>query len=367
MARIIVSVTNDLSTDQRVHRICTSLYDWGHDVLLVGRKLPGSLPIERPYKIKRLHLMFRRKAVFYAEYNFRLMLFLIGQKADILLANDLDTLPANYLASGILKAKLLFDSHEYFTETPEVYNRKGVKYIWKFFEKKLIPKIYAGFTVSGAIAGLYKKEYNQPFEVIRNVPLQVKEPRFSFTENNKNKRIILYQGTLNIGRGLDLMIKTLPLVKDCILWIIGDGPDLSHLEMLVQQTDVKDQVQFHGKILPENLWKLTSRADIGISLEEPIGLSYKSALPNKLFDYIQNQVPVIVSDLPEMAALVRTYSIGLILKERTTEHLASLIREMLQNETLRHEWKANLKTAARELCWENESIKLKNLINSVLT
>ena len=135
--RIIVSVTNDLTTDQRVDRSCITLIKMGFDVLLVGRQLSHSLDLEpRNYRTKRMKLWFTRGPLFYAEYNLRLFFFLLVHKADILLSNDLDTLPANYLASGIRHLTLVHDCHEYFRGVPELNNRGFVAGIWKFLEDR---------------------------------------------------------------------------------------------------------------------------------------------------------------------------------------------------------------------------------------
>src|ERR1039457_87445 len=123
--RIIVSVTNDLTTDQRVDRSCNTLVKMGFDVLLVGRLLKQSLELEsRNYRTKRMKLWFTRGPLFYAEYNLRLFFFLLVHKTDILFSNDLDTLPANYLISGILNLPLVHDCHEYFRGVPELNGRR---------------------------------------------------------------------------------------------------------------------------------------------------------------------------------------------------------------------------------------------------
>ena len=125
--RIFISVINDLSTDQRVHKVCTSLEKEGYQVHLIGRKLNYSTPLDRTYNTKRIRLLFNKGAFFFAEYNFRLFWYLLFQKVDVYHSNDLDTLLANYLVSKIRRKHLIYDSHEYFTGVPEIQNKKFVK------------------------------------------------------------------------------------------------------------------------------------------------------------------------------------------------------------------------------------------------
>ena len=152
--KIIVSVTNDLTTDMRVDKICNSLLALNYDVLLVGRKLPDSLAVNRAYQTKRFNLCFNKGALFYANYNFRLFFFLLFNRFDVLWSNDLDTLLANYLSYKLKGKKIIFDSHEYFTEVPELVARPKVKAIWKRLEKWVLPQLKNVFTVSQSIANL---------------------------------------------------------------------------------------------------------------------------------------------------------------------------------------------------------------------
>ncbi|MCK4664321.1 MAG: glycosyltransferase [Bacteroidales bacterium] len=369
MKKVIVSVTNDLITDQRVHRVCSTLHGFGFNVLLVGRKLKNSLAVDkRNYSTVRLKLLFTRGFLFYAEYNIRLFFYLLFHKEDILLSNDLDTLPANFLVKKIKNKILVFDSHEYFPEVPELSGRKFTKNFWLKIEKFILPKIKHAYTVNGSLAGIYKEKYNTDFKVIRNVPYknedELKKIDFS---GFKGKKIILYQGALNIGRGIEELIKTMKYIENAVFLIIGDGDISNELKNLVNELKFENKVRFFGKIPLSELKSYTKYADIGISLEENMGLNYYYSLPNKLFDYIQSKVPVLVSDFPEMANIVNKYNIGIILKERTIEKIAEKINLMLNNNDLRSEWKKNLEFAAGELCWENEEKELIKLFNEIVT
>lgn len=362
MKKIIVSVTNDLTTDQRVHRVCTSLLNSNYDVLLVGRKLKNSLPINRLYKTKRIRLFFNKGFLFYAEYNIRLFLFLLLNKKTVLLSNDIDTLIPNYIVSKLFKIPLIFDSHELFSEVPELVNRPLVKSFWRKTEDVLIPKINYKYTVCSAIADYYQSKYNTSFEVIRNVPMKNIELNNSKSGILLKKNALIYQGALNKGRGLELMIETMNYLNNSVLYILGDGDISKELKQLVKALKLDEKVIFLGKIQPEFLLSITSQASIGISIEEDLGLNYRYALPNKLFDYIQAKIPVLVSNLPEMSNLVSHYKIGEIIIERNPIAIAKLIESMIENKNL---YLQNLEIAAEELIWENEKVKLINILKEI--
>lgn len=359
MIKIVLAVTNDIVTDNRLHKVATTLCQNGYEVTLVGRRFKNSSPLfSRSYFTRRFKLWFNSTSLFYANYNFRLFFYLLRQPVDIIVSNDLDTLSACWLASRLRKKVLVYDSHEMFTELPELVNRPFVKKAWYLQEKFMVPKIDFAYTVSKPIQEYYQAKYKKDFELIRNVGYFRYDLKFKpdFTET-----IILYQGAVNIGRGLELMIKSLPHIKNAKLWVIGNGDILSDLKHLVVDLKLENRVIFFGRIRLDDLWKYTSKAHIGISLEEDLGLNYRYALPNKIFDYIQSRVPMVVSDLPEMSRLVEKYQIGEVLRSRTPEALAHLIENMKSNNEFMKNVNQKLELAARELCWQREEEKLTML------
>lgn len=364
MKRIIVSVTNDLTTDQRVHKICTTLLENDFEVYLIGRKLNNSISLTRNYQTFLFKLIFNKGFLFYAEYNIRLFFKLLFLKKDILWANDLDTLLPNYLISVLSRKKLIYDSHELFTEVPELIDRPFQRNFWRTLEKISVPKLKNCITVSESIAQYYFKKHQLKFNIIRNFPThRINQNIAAFPFEIGNNKIILYQGTLNKGRGLELMIDTMPHLSNVVLVIIGNGDIEADLYEKVKELKLTDKVYFLNKIKPEELVNLTPNADLGLSIEEDLGLNYRYALPNKLFDYIQANVPVLVSNLPEMRKIVEQYEVGEFIKNREPIQLAQQIERMLSKG--KEFYKFNLEAASNELNWENESKKLIEILNNL--
>ena len=366
MKRVIISVTNDLATDQRVDRVCNTLVGMGFDVLLAGRKLEHSLPLKpRLYATKRMRLLFNKGPLFYAEFNIRLFFFLIFHKASLFVSNDLDTLLANYLASKLKRLPLVHDCHEYFRGVPELNGRAGTTRIWKMIEDWIFPKLRSVYAVNESIAAVYRNEYGNDVHVIRNVPFR-KTTSLPGTRTlpdvPEDAKIILYQGSVNIDRGLEEAIMAMKFVKEnACLVILGTGDIINQLKSLTPEIGVSDRVIFKGAISFEELHQYTLMAHIGLSIEKDVSLNYHFCLPNKFLDYIQARVPVLVSPFPEMKAIVEKYGIGEMIESHDPISLAGKFDSMLSDPLKLSLYRTNLEKAANDLCWENEEPVLMNI------
>src|ERR1700694_5474179 len=146
---IYFTVTNDLTYDQRMIRICTSLASAGYSVKLVGRKSKDSISfIEQPFQQKRINCLFEKGKLFYAEYNIRLFFYLLFNRMNCICAIDLDTILPCYFISKIKRIKKVYDAHELFCEMKEIVTRPAIYKVWKKIEKFTVPKFKNGYTVN---------------------------------------------------------------------------------------------------------------------------------------------------------------------------------------------------------------------------
>lgn len=352
---VIVAVINDVSSDQRVHKVCSYLVQNGFNVIARGRKLTDTFDVKKPYKVIHKKHWFNSRFIFYIEYNVRLLWFLLLNKSDYILSNDLDTLPACFIASKLKKTELVYDSHEYFTETPELEGRKTIKKIWLLLENIFLPRLKKVYTVSEAIANSYLEKYATTFGVVKNFPIlnndELIHKTVVFPTNNK---VLLYQGKLTKNRGLYQVIESLHYLESIDLVIIGHGKEKENLVSFTKKQQLEKRVHFLGRIPYEELYNYTKKADLGILLEEPVGTSFKYALPNKLFDYIHCELPFICYPLQEVKKIVETYNIGVFVKNHKPKHIAEEITRILNNKELYKSIKSHQKIAKKEFCWEKE-------------
>lgn len=345
-----------------------ALHQNGYDVVLVGRVLTQSLPLEeRIYSVKRFNVLFEKGPLFYMAYNIRLFFYLLFNKADFYLSNDLDTLLANYLVSKMKKVALVYDSHEYFTEVPELIMRPFIRSIWMGIEKWIFPKLRKVITVNDSIAEIYSKKYSVKVKTVRNLPIL--QDRSLPAENKQNwsipssAKVFLFQGAgINIDRGAEEAVASIEKVEGAVLLFIGSGDIIEQIKAKVKKSKLEQKVFFIPKQPFPKLIGFTKMADFGLTLDKDTNLNYRFSLPNKIFDYIQAGLPILATDLPEVKKIIHQYDIGLISPSSDPEILAQKMKEMMHENLDR--WKKNLNLAATELCWENEQHKLLELFDN---
>ena len=365
-----VSVINDLVTDNRVNKTCMALIECGYDVTLVGRKLSNSLPIPNwTFKTIRLKMIFKKGPLFYFFFNLRLFFVGLINKTDLFYANDLDTLAPMFLLSKLKKKPLIYDSHELFCEVPELKASRIKKSIWQKLEWYIIPKLKTCITVNDSIAKIYEAKYNVPFYIIRNISdfdqsfIPKSRVQLSLPED---KKIILLQGAgINVDRGAEELIDAMEFVQNAVLYIIGSGDVWENLKQKVLfNKNIQNKVVLINKLPKSELINYTFNADLGLSIDKNTNLNYLYSLPNKIFDYIQAEIPILASRLPEIENIILHYKIGDFIDDHNPKTIANKLNEMLYSQQL-SSYKKYLAIAKKEITWKSEKEKLLTIIKNI--
>jgi glycosyltransferase involved in cell wall biosynthesis len=319
----------------------------------VGRLLPNSSPLQPEiFQQVRFKCHFNKGFLFYAEYNFRLMIWLFRADFDAVGTVDLDTLAAGGIV-GVFRRKVrVFDAHEYFTEVPEVVHRRFVKAFWGQVARLFLPFYQHAYTVGPALAAIFTEKYRIPFEVVRNVPQQLDAIPSDLPPDAP--RILLYQGALNEGRGIESMLEAMKMLPDFQFWLAGEGDLSVQLRAMAHQFGVSDRVRFLGYVKPAELKNYTCEAWVGLNLLENKGLSYYYSLANKFFDNVQAVKPVFTMDFPEYRALNAEYEVAILLPDLKVETLVEQIRHLATNPDLYNKLKSNCLQARKQWIWEKD-------------
>jgi glycosyltransferase involved in cell wall biosynthesis len=352
LKRIYFTVTNDLTYDQRMKRICTSLAENGYLVTLVGFRKRNSKELQEEKFIQK-------GKGFYIEVNLRLFFYLLFRKMNAVCAIDLDTILPCLFVSKWKRIYRIYDAHELFTETKEVLTRPVVQKVWKKVERYAVPKISKAYTVGQSIAEEFRKRYNVQFEVIRNLTRlrdEIPDPQ--------PRQFILYQGAVNEARAFEYLIPAMNLVNNKLV-VCGDGNFMEQLRKLIKENGVEEKVELRGMLPPEELWQVSLQAKVGITIIENLGLNQYYSLPNKFFDYIHATVPQVAVDYPEYRRINDQYEVAILLEKTDPEIIAAAINNLLLNDVLHKRLKNNCIMARNTLNWQQEEKKLLLFYQSV--
>ncbi|MDR0927287.1 MAG: glycosyltransferase [Ignavibacteria bacterium] len=238
---------------------------------------------------------------------------------DTYYAADLYSLPA--ISAVKRKCNIVYDAREIYSELSTLHNSKFRQYILSAIEKHYIKRISKLVTSGKLDSAHLKGKYalNIPIYEVYNYP-----PNRDYVATNKirehwnipnNKYILVYQGVLLQGRGIVPAMRALQLTEQFVLAIFGDGEYRADLERIAKELEVSDRVYFTGNIAYDELHEWTCSGDVGLCNIEPISRSYYFALPNKLFEYMLAELPVVATDLPALAEVVNATKCGEVIPQ----------------------------------------------------
>lgn len=351
--KIVFTVSNDLVSDQRMDRICSTLAKNGTNITLIGRLNKKSLNIEnKTFKQIRLKCLFKKGFGFYFILNLRLFIKLLFTRFDIVCGIDLDTILPCILVAKLKGKKVYYDAHEYFTESEEIAHRPKLKAFWTTIERFTFKHVDKTYTVTQSIADLFSKIYNKEIGVIRNFPY------YNPIKNENKGKYLLYQGALNRGRGLEKLMVAMVRINTP-LYLAGDGDIKENLEIIAKHLRIENKVHFLGNIAPSKLKEITNNALIGINLLDiNSSISYRLSLGNKTLDYIQAELPSICIDFIEYKQIADKYQTSFLIHKMETEEIVNAINDLTNNSFNYNLLRTNCQLAKKELCWEVEKDKL---------
>ncbi len=355
---IVALVSNDLVTDQRMQRCLTSLQYAGFDCLLLGRKLPTSkaLNLTLPYDQERHQLQANSGKLFYWQLNRAHYRRLRELEPRAILVVDLDTMGAGASAARALDVPWIYDAHELFTEVPEVARRPWIRTAWQWLARRYIPQAAACYTVGEAIAEEFARRYGRAFAVVRNYTATPAANPLIASGESKTGFIVLYQGALNEGRGLEELIEAAASLPDITFWLVGTGDLEAELQRRARELRLNNVV-FHGQVSPEQLRLLTPRAHLGYGLMRNVSLNYYLSLSNKSIDYVHAGLPSLQMAWPEYEAIQQRFKCYYLVDHLTTASIIEAIAAV--REPRRY---ANLVAAcgdaAQHLTWASQEATL---------
>lgn len=376
MSKALVLVLSDLQHDARVTRQVNFLSK-KFDVTLAAFG-PGSakhqafvpilqhkLSVLRKVRIALWSLMGRYKQAWQVFHPYRDIEQKLSEQAwDVIVANDVDTLPMAFRIKRQQATRIVFDAHEY---APRHFEDR---LFWRLIFQPLniwicrtfIPRTSVMFTVGSGLATAYHEDFGKLPIIITNAPYY---KELSPKPSDPDRIRLVHHGIANPSRRLELMGEMMHHLDERFsldLYLVtssyASGSTRDYIQRLKEQLESDPRIHVHPPVSGPEVVKTISQYDAGVFLLPPENFNYANALPNKLFDFIQARLAVFIGPSPEMASVVRKYNIGVVSDSFDPKELAERVQNLTSDQM--DQFKSNAMTAAQELCAErNEEIFLK--------
>lgn len=372
--KVISLLVTNFKNDNRVYRMAKSLSQHGFPTTVIAWKKGdvaekenfNSVEVERVVvssdKWKRLNLIIG--AIQYFEFAFRVISRY--RKADAWHCNDYEAFVIGVLAKITRpRLKLIYDCHELESHR----NGKGalMRFAIRTIEKLFISWAELVITVSPSIQEFYKRKYNLSFvALVRNLPNEMQILHTNTLREKlglkDNQMVFLYQGMLGKGRGIEVLLNAFDSRKttDAVIVFMGFGALKEQIEAFAARNE---NIFFIPAVSYSEIPMYTGSADVGVNSVEPTCLSYKYSLPNKLFEYIQSEIPVLTNPLPDCIALVNEYKVGRVIPVWSADAINEVVNDVLKEDL--SVYQPHLKSAKKILNWEVEEQALISAYKSI--
>lgn len=360
----------DIDTDARTLNISKTFAKNGLKVVVIGHGDKNSITKDDTYSIDYYKIsvkQFNKTWKRWLDFDRKARIIINDITVKLFIAEDVYSLPAASKGAKLNKSKLIYDSREIYSELGPLSGKKLKQSIIKFIEKHYI-KYVSKIIVTADNDAVYLRAHltnKIPYLTVKNFP-----PYNNFVSNNiireklgisDDNKIILYQGMLLKGRGIEKVIDALRYLNDFVFVILGEGPLRHELEILIKKRNLVNKVFLPWAVPYDQLHKWTCSADIGVSLIEPLSISYEHALPNKIFEYTMARIPTLCSNLPAMAEIINKYDIGKYIDANASpEEIASSISELIKN---KNKYVSNCEKAASDLSFEHQESSIIQLLD----
>ena len=372
---VVMLVLNDVCHDGRVQREARSLSEI-YNVFILGlarddRRVEYSkngFEVELlPSRTRKMGKSIPALLLKYLEYCGRAVFRIIHLRPKVIHCHDLDALIPGYIASIVLRACLIYDSHELYTEQE---CRVRPLWAWQAIEKFLLKRIDVLITANDSRGKImvaeygYKKSpiplYNCPDK--HDTEIDRKPPLDFIQLNEMGRRIVLYQGGITAGRGLHKWIEAVAkFPHDTILMLMGYGNLIQKLLEYAIESGVADKVLIHDPVSQEDLLPCIRVCDVGIVTYENTSRNNFLCAPNKIFEYSTAGIPIVGVNFPEVARIIKDYDVGELYEPDNSDSMAEAVKKVLSDQKRYKQMISNTRMVICNYNWQNQKEKLLNI------
>ena len=336
MKKICMITTRRIEFDTRILNEAETLSKY-YQVTILTKIYPNQkLAKHYPFKIKLIagkkYQKFGSK-IFISLYE--LMKAAFRESADIYHAHDIDGLLCAFPAALIKLKILIYDSHEIWSDTYPFENLKGIQRLFAPLEKLLMLKVKMGITASQSYSRILEKKYRKKFLPLYNYPVIYKKLEIKKNSLKLKGKVLIHVGATDEGRGIEQMIevmKFLPLNYKLVF--LGGGKTVKEMQAIVRKEKLTERITFLSPVEQKKINQKITGSLIGLALTQNISKSYYYSMPNKIFQYIAAEVPILGSNFPEYKKIILQNKIGEVIDPIKPKVIAQKIIEMTKPQNI---------------------------------
>jgi glycosyltransferase involved in cell wall biosynthesis len=265
---------------------------------------------------------------------------------EMVICRELSTLLSGYIVKIFnKKIKLVYDSNELSVETHYGIRKK----IWKFLESIFIKK--CDLIIH---AEKYRKKYFNTLYRAQSIKQIVLPNYIEFSNNNiqKNNQVsALYFGSIGPHRNLEELIKVFSQIQNVSLTLMGFGDEkfIQKLNQIALSGDNNTNIKFHPPIDDNEISNIFKNYNIGIAFYPNENLNNWYCAPNKVYQYLQNNMAILTTNNPPLVELIDNYEIGVYVDNITELKIKEALEKIISQKL----WLNITENIKKELSWNN--------------
>ena len=366
----ITTVHTDRFDTRIFRKECSSLANAGYKVSLLVADGKGD-EIKNGVKIIDLGKQAKTRARRIVQSNSMLLYRMKDLKADIIHFHDPELIPFFlFFKRKHPSIRIVFDIHENFSEKllggrdwiPS-FLRSSFSFSFRTIENRAKKKFDGFVGATDLIASSYPSKKSIS---LHNYPELRDYENFAEPSKDKEKGRIVYTGGFTAHRGISQVVEALQYVTNNVeLHVFGRQED--HIHRHCKSLVGYEKVTYHGKVDLLEMLNQVHKCEIGLVCNQPEG-GYQFAMPNKLFEYMACNVPVIASNFDHWKEILEENKAGLTVDSTNPKEIAKAIDLLLSNNNRAIEMGQNARKCVENIYnWNTEFSKLENLYNQIVS
>jgi glycosyltransferase involved in cell wall biosynthesis len=392
--KICMELWNAFPQDIRVRREASHLVKEGHEVTIVCRQSPDrpnretidGIDIIRVPGLSQPFSSLNELMLHFTLFDLRryrcLSQIVKEENPDILHIHDLRAVRSGFRAAYKNEVPVVVDFHELYPESVKIWKKanSGIERFgpkatlesprrWKKVEAKCMEKVRGTISESPEQLEYLRSTYDLSeveSAVVRNVPDTDRLGQIPIEPLGYDSYVVGYVGSFTPQRDLETVIKSfaqlLESVPEATLLMVGGRDNYANrLKKMCVDLGINDNVEFPGWVEFERIFSYMDASDVTLCTWTGNNIDSECTLPNKLFQSMFMQTPVVASDLRAMRSVVEETNCGLITQPESVSELTQALLKLHDDPELRRKMGENGKRAVEEKY--NFGNEVENLIS----